>query len=516
MGTFYFFSKLNNVELKLKDLLLSIKIGEGFMNENTNIPVVMILFGGSGDLAHRKIYPALFNLYEKGLIHDNFAIIATARRPWTHEFLREQVSDAIHETHEEVDENSVKDFTSHFYYQSHDVTNVEHYETLKNLAEDLDCHYSAQGNRLFYMAMSPDFFGTIATHINDQHLTGSGFNRIVVEKPFGRDLESAKKLNKQITESFDEDEIFRIDHYLGKEMVQNILPLRFTNPLIKNIWNSDNIQNIQVTLSERLGVEARGGYYDTSGALRDMVQNHIFQIITLLAMPEPESITDKNVHKAKKELLDSLIMPSEEDIEKHFVRGQYDGSDQTFAYKKEPNVAKDSTTETFVAGVVKFKKGPIASVPVYFRTGKELREKTTRIDIVLKHVNTPYGKAHSNNITIIVDPKSELYITINGKKINQDGIRTENLDYTFSKAELAQVPDGYERLLHDIFVNDSTNFTEWSELAQYWKFIDRVEKFWQKENESGNLDIPQYVPYRMGPSQADKIFASPTEHWIYE
>ena len=279
-----------------------------------NIPVVMIIFGGSGDLAHRKLYPALFNLYEQGLIHDNFAVIGTARRPWSHEYLREQVSDAIHETHDQVDENDVKRFASHFYYQSHDVTNVEHYETLKKLAQELDDRYSAQGNRLFYMAMAPRFFGTIATHINDQSLTGSGFNRIVVEKPFGHDLASAEELNKEITASFNEDDIFRIDHYLGKEMIQNIMPMRFTNPLIKNIWTSENVKNIQVTLAERLGVEARGGYYDTSGALRDMVQNHIFQIITLLAMPEPKDLSSSSIHKAKQDLLESMIIPTPEEV----------------------------------------------------------------------------------------------------------------------------------------------------------------------------------------------------------
>lgn len=481
-----------------------------------NIPLVMILFGGSGDLAHRKLYPALFNLYEQGLIHDNFAVIATARRPWSHEYLREQVSDAIHETHEVVDENEISAFASHFYYQSHDVTNVEHYVTLKQLAHDLDEKYSAQGNRLFYMAMAPRFFGTIATHINDQHLTGSGFNRIVVEKPFGRDLASAEELNKQITASFKENEIFRIDHYLGKEMVQNILPLRFTNPLIKNIWNSDNIQNIQVTLAERLGVEARGGYYETSGALRDMVQNHIFQIITLLAMPEPKDISAASIHEAKKKLLDSLIIPDKDAIKKHFVRGQYAGSDTTFAYKNEPNVDENSTTETFAAGEVKFTEGPVAGVPIYFRTGKEFKEKKNRIDIVLKHINTPYGKAHSNNITIVIDPKSEIFITINGKRISEPGIRRENLDYTFSKEELAQVPDGYERLLHDVIVNDSTNFTEWSELKRYWQFIDAVESAWDEENKSGKPDIPQYIPYRMGPKKANDIFECATAHWIYE
>lgn len=481
-----------------------------------NIPVIMIIFGGSGDLAHRKLYPSLFNLYEQGLIHDNFAVIGTARRPWSHEYLREQVSDAIHETHDQVDENEVKAFASHFYYQSHDVTNVEHYVTLKKLAQELDDRYSAQGNRLFYMAMAPRFFGTIATHINDQHLTGSGFNRIVVEKPFGHDLASAEQLNKEITASFDENDIFRIDHYLGKEMIQNIMPMRFTNPLIKNIWSGEYIKNIQITLAERLGVEARGGYYDTSGALRDMVQNHIFQIITLLAMPEPKDLSSDSVHQAKQELLKSLIIPTPEEVKKNFVRGQYLGSDTTFAYKKEPNVDPDSTTETYVAGKTKFTSGPISGVPIYFRTGKEFKEKKTRIDIVLKHINNPYGQAHSNNITIEVDPESKIYITINGKKIDEPGIRREDLTYVFSKEEMAKVPDGYERLLHDVFVNDSTNFTHWSELKRYWEFIDAVEDTWQKENEAGNPEIAQYLPYRMGPKEADNIFESPTEHWIYE
>ena len=483
-----------------------------FMN---NIPVIMIIFGGSGDLAHRKLYPALFNLYEQGLIHDNFAVIATARRPWSHDFLRQQICEAVHETHAEVNENDLVAFASHFYYQSHDVTNIEHYETLKNLAQELDDRYSAQGNRIFYMAMAPKFFGTIAEHIKDQHLTSTGFKRIVVEKPFGRDLASAEELNQQITASFAEDDIFRIDHYLGKEMIQNILPMRLTNPLIKNIWNNQNIKNVQVTLAEQLGVEARGGYYETSGALRDMVQNHIFQIITLLAMPEPKDLTSQSIHEAKQKLLDSMVIPTEDEIARHFVRGQYLGSDVTFGYRQEPNVAADSNTETFVAGEVKFKKGPLADLPIYFRTGKEMREKKNRIDIVLKHMSNQYGKAHSNNISIIIDPQMQIFITINGKKINEPGIRRENLSYGFTSEDQKQVPDGYERLLHDVFVNDSTNFTHWSELKNYWKFIDHVEETWQKENENGQ-EPEQYLPYRMGPKSANKIFESATERWIYE
>ena len=233
-------------------------------------------------------------------------------------------------------------------------------------------------------------------------------------------------------------------------------------------------------------------------------------------MPEPKDLSSSSIHKAKQDLLESMIIPTPEEVEKDFVRGQYLGSDNTFAYKKEPNVDPESTTETFVAGKVKFKKGPVADVPIYFRTGKEFKEKKNRIDIVLKHMNNPYGQAHSNNITIEIDPVSKIYITINGKKIDTSGIRRENLTYEFSKEEMAKVPDGYERLLHDVFVDDSTNFTHWSELKRYWEFIDTVEDAWQKENEKGNPKISQYLPYRMGPKEASDIFESPTEHWIYE
>lgn len=394
-----------------------------------NIPVVMIIFGGSGDLAHRKLYPALFNLYQKGLIHDHFSVIGTARRPWSHEYLQEQVVEAIKESNSSFDEKDAKEFASHFYYQSHDVTDVDHYIALKELATKLDKKYHAEGNRIFYMAMAPRFFGTIATHINDQKLVGSGFNRLVIEKPFGHDLASAEKLNQEISESFAEDSVYRIDHYLGKEMVQNIMPLRMTNPIVNNIWCKKYIANMQVTLAESLGVGTRGGYYETSGALRDMVQNHIFQIITLLAMPEPKALDSDHIHEAKQELLDSLVIPTPEMVKQHFSRGQYLASDDEVEYLKADQVAPDSKVETFVAGEVNFKKGPVAGVPIYFRTGKKMKDKVSRIDIVLHHMNNLYGNAHSNNISIIIDPRSEIFFTINGKKITTEGLRRENLSY---------------------------------------------------------------------------------------
>lgn len=479
-----------------------------------NIPVVMIIFGGSGDLAHRKLYPALFNLYKKGLIKDNFAVIGTARRPWSHEYLREQVVQAISENNEQYDEQTATDFASHFYYQSHDVTDIDHYIALKKLAEDLDNKYHAQGNRIFYMAMAPRFFGTIASHINDQHLVGSGFNRLVVEKPFGHDLASAEELNKIIQGSFNEENVYRIDHYLGKEMVLDITPFRVTNPLVRNNWNSEVIQNIQITVGESLGVGTRGGYYDTSGALRDMVQNHIFQIITLLAMPEPKELTSKDIHQAKKELLDSLEIPTKKDVEEHFVRGQYEAGKDNPAYLEEDQVDPDSNTETYTAGMVKFKRGPIAGVPIYYRTGKELKEKVTRIDVVLKQVDNPYGTTEPNILTIIVDPSKEIIFSINGKKISGSGLREELLKFNYSQAELDKIPDGYERLIHDILIGDNTNFTHWAELKQYWKFIDAIEAAWTELNKEGKKPAT-YKPGSFGPESANKIFENPTGKWIY-
>lgn len=479
-----------------------------------DISTIIILFGGSGDLAHRKLYPALYNLYQQGLIKDHFAVIGTARRPWSHEYFQDRVVTAVKEAGKNVDEHTLKSFASHFYYQSHDVTDVEHYIALKELASKLDKKYQAQGNRIFYMAMAPHFFETIASHIKDQQLLGSGFNRLVIEKPFGHDLASAEKLNQAIAASFSEDSVYRIDHYLGKEMVQNIMPLRFANPLIKKIWNKENINNIQITLAESLGVETRGGYYDGSGALRDMVQNHIFQIITLLAMAEPADLTSEAIHKVKQDLLASLIIPTSADVESSFVRGQYLAGRNHPDYRHEDQVAEDSMTETFVAGKVNFTAGPLSQVPIYFRTGKDMKEKLSRIDVVLNKRKSLYEDAKEDVISIIIDPVAAISMMINGKEITDFNLRLESLNYEFSRKEMAEVPDGYVRLLRDVFLADRTNFTHWQELKQYWNFVDAIEKTWQKENEAGR-EMNFYKSGEMGPQKANDIFESPDQHWIF-
>lgn len=478
------------------------------------ISTIVVLFGGSGDLAHRKLYPALYCLYQQGLLKNHFAVIGTARRPWSHEYFQNQVATAVKEAKEDAKTKEVEKFASHFYYQSHDVTDVDHYIALKQLASELDNKYQAQGNRIFYMAMAPHFFEIIASHIKDQQLLGSGFNRLIIEKPFGHDLASAEKLNRAISASFSEESVYRIDHYLGKEMVQNIMPFRFANSLVQRIWNKESINNVQVTLAESLGVETRGGYYDGSGALRDMVQNHIFQIITLLAMPNPTSLDSEAIHKAKQSLLVSLIIPTPAEIKDSFVRGQYLAGRNHPDYRHEDQVDENSMTETFVAGKVNFTKGPLAQVPIYFRTGKDLKEKLSRIDIVLNKDQNLYEDAKEDVISIIIDPVAEISLIINGKKITSSDLRLENLNYEFTKKELNEVPDGYVRLLRDVLLADRTNFTHWQELKQYWKFVDAIEEVWEKENKTG-AKMNFYKSGEMGPKKADEIFENADQHWIF-
>ncbi len=260
--------------------------------------VLFTIFGGTGDLAQRKLYPSLFRLYKKGNLGKHFAVIGTARRPWSDEHYREVVASTIQSLN--PTEEEAKEFASHFYYQSHDVNDSTHYNTLKDLADRLDETYQLAGNRIYYLAMSPEFFGTIVSHLKSQHIvTENGYNRLIIEKPFGSDYQSAFELNEKIRQVFPEQDIFRIDHYLGKEMIQNISAIRFANNIFESQWNNRYIDNIQITFGEALGVEDRGGYYDHSGALKDMVQNHILQVLALLAMEPPVAFSEKEIRAEK-------------------------------------------------------------------------------------------------------------------------------------------------------------------------------------------------------------------------
>ena len=479
--------------------------------------VLITFFGATGDLASRKLYPALFRLFQKGFIRNHFAVIGTARREWTDEHFREVVVKSVQSLTEDI--NQAEEFASHFYYQAHNVTDTHHYVVLKELSEKLDQQYNIEGNRIFYLAMAPSFFGTITQHLKDQALlTENGYNRLIIEKPFGKDYASAQILNEQLRHSFDENQIYRIDHYLGKEMIQNITAVRFANRVFETMWNRDHIDNVQITLAEQVGVEERGGYYETSGALRDMVQNHILQILALVAMEPPQSF--EAVRQNKINVLEQLRHYSPEEVSKNFVRGQYGPSldGNLPGYRQDQNVSDDSNMETYVAGKVFIDNERWKDVPFYVRTGKSLDSKTTVIDIVFKEADSPLfenetkGKCPSNRISIHITPKEGFCFVINSKAVgNSYGLQTSHLEKIFDKNFGLSSPEAYERLILDCMEGDMTNFTHWEEVAASWKFVDRIRQAWDNE---ASVQFPNYPAGSSGPQESFDLLAQDGRCWV--
>ncbi|UQS87180.1 glucose-6-phosphate dehydrogenase [Nicoliella spurrieriana] len=485
----------------------------------TEQTALITLFGATGDLASRKLYPALFNLYKKGEIKEHFALIGTGRREWDDDKFRSVVSDSVKGAADS--DQQVSDFASHFYYKSHDVTNPEHYKVLKGVADQLDAKYDLKGNRIFYISLAPRFFSLVANNLKQQNVfSDNGFNRLIIEKPFGHDFESAQELNDSLSSAFDEDQVFRIDHYLGKEMVQNIAALRFGNPMIESVWNNKFIDNVQVTLAENMGVGERAGYYDTSGALRDMVQNHIMQILSLLAMDEPNKYKDVEIRAQKVKALQSLHIYDEDEVAKNFVRGQYGANGDQKDYRHEDNVPEDSNTETFVAGKLEFQNNRWAGVPFYVRTGKLLADKFARIDVVFKkpalddfaRANGTAPQLLPSVLTIKIEPDSGFEMQLNKKHVGQ-GYTTDSFKFThdLTDSEMKEVPLPYERLINDAMKGDHTNFASWAEVAQAWKFVDQIEKFWN----SKKADFPNYTPGTMGPKAAEELLTRSGRNWAF-
>ena len=471
---------------------------------------IFIIFGGSGDLAHRKLYPSLFRLYKSGFLKDHFAVIGTARRPWSDDYFRETIVTSLKESFND-DEKIMEEFAQHFFYQSHDVNDSEHYIALKNLAAKLDDQFDAGHNRVYYMAIAPRFFGTVAEHINSEGLKADGYNRLVIEKPFGRDLDSACELNGNISKAFPEDDIYRIDHYLGKEMIQAIPKIRANNDKFEEALNNKYVSNVQVTLAESLGVEDRGGYYETAGVLRDMVQNHIMQIIGAVASNEPEATEAKVIHKNRTELFNSLKVLEPEEVDKDFVRGQYDTDDmgEQKAYRQEDNVAADSEIETFTAGKISFDSDRWDGVPFYVRSGKRMPDKSSRIDIVFNEKVEELGIRPNTVVTLLIEKVDGQSILING------------IDYKDSKQDLIKLPaeektdsarEAYESLIIDILAGNRIHFTLWDELRSTWKYIDAIRQRW----DSQTPDFPNYVSGSMGPDSAEMLLERDGNSWIWD
>ncbi|MFT8362497.1 MAG: glucose-6-phosphate dehydrogenase [Sporolactobacillus sp.] len=473
------------------------------MSDTAREPVLILMFGATGDLACRKLYPALFELYKK---NHEFAVIGLARRQHTHESYRSMIDRTLDPNSEQH-----KDFLKRFYYQPLDVNQPYQFTLLKNIAEQIDSDYHLHGNRIFYLSLAPRFFGSAAENLKKAGLTETtGWKRAVIEKPFGHDLTSAKELNSQLLNVFDESEVYRIDHYLGKEMVQNIEALRFANPIFESIWDHRHIANVQITLSETLGVGDRASYYDQTGALLDMVQNHILQLLILTAMEPPSRFDTEDIRQEKVKVLKAIRPMSAETIDSQIVRAQYtagvmpDGT-RIAGYHGENNIDTDSQTETFVAGRFFVDNYRWSGVPFYIRTGKRMAAKSTEIVIQFKDITqNPFfcqlHKAGPNLLVIHIQPDEGLSLKLNVKEFGETG-DTIPISMNFSNHHDSQsnAPDAYERLIGDCLRGDSTNFTRWDEVAYSWALTDSIVASWK------DVPLDYYEAGTMGPNSSDKL-----------
>ncbi|WP_226035388.1 glucose-6-phosphate dehydrogenase [Aquibacillus saliphilus] len=486
----------------------------------TNAPKsIIVIFGATGDLANRKLYPSIYRLYRTGKLSEDFAVVGVARRPLTNDEFQNNVKQSVnHFQDQEVDHDT---FASHFHYHPFDVTDIKSYQKLNTLLNTLEDEYHTEGNRIFYLAMAPNFFGTIAANLKSEGLTTThGWKRLVIEKPFGHDFESAKELNDQLRQAFTEDQIYRIDHYLGKEMVQNIEVIRFANAMFEPLWNNQFISNIQITSSEILGVEDRGRYYESSGALRDMVQNHMLQMMALLAMEPPIKLTTDEIRSEKVKVLRALKPITEDEVDNYFVRGQYDrgivNGEEVNGYRDSNSVDPSSNTETFVSGKLIINNFRWAGVPFYIRTGKRMKQKSTEIIIQFKDLpmNLYYDKGeniHPNLLVIRIQPDEGVTLHLNAKKGDFGSTSTPiKLNYNNDSKDKMNTPEAYEFLLYDCMRGDSTNFTHWDEVALSWKYVDVISNAWNNKSAS---QFPNYESGSNGPKDSDALLQKDGFHW---
>ncbi|MNW40478.1 Glucose-6-phosphate 1-dehydrogenase [compost metagenome] len=484
---------------------------------------VFFIFGATGDLARRKLFPAIYSLYREGKLAEDFAVIGVARRPRTEDEFRDDLYNSIQEfcRYKVDDTTKWAQFAEHFAYKSLDINNVDGYHELRELTESVESRFDIPGNRLFYLALAPELFGSVSFNLQKGGMLESkGWHRLVIEKPFGYDLHSAQKLNEVLNQVFKEEEIYRIDHYLGKEMVQNIEVIRFANAFFEPLWNNKHIANIQITLSETVGVEERGGYYDNSGALRDMGQNHMLQMLTMIAMEPPSRLYPEDIRDEKVKVLRSLRpFASAEEVKENVVRGQYTQGEskgkKLTGYREEDKVNPESNTETYFAAKVMVDNFRWAGVPFYIRTGKRLPVKTTEVVVEFKQMptNVYLGQKHNlepNLLVIRVNPMEGIYIKINAKRPGSES-QIEPLAMEFCQSCQIGInsPEAYERLIHDAAQGDSTYFTRWDEVATAWAFVDRIAEAWAQNP----ADISRYAAGSWGPEEATQLLANDGFHW---
>ncbi|MCI0388122.1 MAG: glucose-6-phosphate dehydrogenase [Acidobacteria bacterium] len=488
-------------------------------------PCVMVIFGATGDLTKRKLFPALYNLAKSDLLAREFAVVCMSRSEMTTEAYREQITQDIKKfATTEVELNLWEWFLKRIYYISGDVKNVNSYQRLKELIEQADREHGTQGNYFFYLATAPDFFGEVVRQLCAAGLTkeeNGRWRRVIIEKPFGHDLESARALNAELKRSLDERQIYRIDHYLGKETVQNIMVFRFGNGIFEPVWNRRYIDNVQITAVETVGVEKRGGYYDTSGALRDMVPNHLFQLVSLTAMEPPISFDANAVRDEQAKVLRAIQPIPPEEVLTRAVRGQYGEGEmkgeRVPGYRQELNVPPNSTTETFVAMKLMIDNWRWAGVPFYLRTGKRLPKRVTEVAIQFKSApltlfrETPVEKLRTNRLIIRIQPDEGISLRF-GAKIPGPIMRLGAVEMDFNYVDYfgSMLSTGYERLLYDCMTGDATLFQRADMVEAGWCVIEPVLDVWKA---LPPRSFPNYASGAWGPKEADELLEDDGREW---
>ncbi|MBW6463244.1 MAG: glucose-6-phosphate dehydrogenase [Firmicutes bacterium] len=483
-----------------------------------NEKCIMIIFGGTGDLAHRKLVPAIYNMHLSGQLPESFALLGTGRKQKSHKQYRHELAvSAKKYSSQSFKEKQWETLAGNIYYHDIDLQDNTGYQRLKETLKALSPGTNSEGNILYYLALAPQLFSPVSTNLKRNKLNASpyGWRRLLIEKPFGYNLASARELNTVITEAFSEENIYRIDHYLGKEMLQNILVLRFVNCIFEPLWNNNYIDNIQITASETDGIGTRGRYYDLSGAMRDMVQSHLFQMLALTAIEPPAQSDPHSVHMEKLNLLKTIQLWPDSPIEEKIVFGQYNN------FRAEQGVSPDSKTETFSALKLTIDNDRWRGVPVYLRTGKNLGEKIAKIVIQFKvpsnidsHILPGSSLADRsdlpNLLTLKVQPREGVVFQFNIKKPATMGeIVPVEMDFCQPCAFLINTPEAYERLLTDAIMGDKTRFTGWNEIECAWSIVDNI---YQEYNKAGAY-LHQYEPGSNGPQAAIDMLSRDNRRW---
>lgn len=492
-------------------------------------PCILVIFGATGDLTARKLVPAIYNLKREGQLPANFACVGFARRDKTHETFRTEMKDAINKFSrvKPIEEEVWSHFQNQFFYHNSEFDDPAGYQKLKNFLAELDKTLGTKGNRVFYLSTQPSYFPNIIKELSQAGMiygeeVKDRFSRVIIEKPFGHDLPSAIALQSELMHHLREPQLYRIDHYLGKETVQNLLVFRFGNSLFENLWNSKYIDHVQITVAEDIGIGTRGRFWEESGMLRDIVQNHMMQILSLVAMEPPSSLDASAIHDEKVKVLQCIDAFTEEDCKTKAVRAQYApgfvNCEAVKGYREEENVNKDSHVETYTALKLYIQNWRWEGVPFYLRGAKRVAKRATEIAIIFKappsilfHAKEKEKAMTKNVLTIRIQPNEGIALKINSKVPGPSSpIQPVMMDFRYSSFFGLAPPDAYERLLCDCIFGDNTLFAREDEVMNSWRILTPLVNYWANTKDQ---NLPSYASGSWGPKEADDLLAKDGRHW---